>query len=232
MNDFEFEATPELKSRRSRPAAERLHKTPDPVRGESSLLHLQRHYGNRYVQRVVALARQAAPDGEAAPEVESAIQRSRSGGQALDSGVRTKMEPAFNADFSGVQVHTDAEADRLNRAVNARAFTTGQNIFFRHGTYNPGSSSGQELIAHELTHVVQQTGGRLQPKLTISQPGDKYEQEADHVAHAVMQSDAHSPQPVAARPPLQRQEEEKESVQTKLDPTLLQRQPEEEKKEE
>jgi hypothetical protein len=77
------------------------------------------------------------------------------------------MERAFGgADFSGVKVHHDAGGDRLNRALNARAFTTGKDIFFRQGEYKPASQGGQELIAHELTHVVQQTGaGRTQRKV-------------------------------------------------------------------
>ncbi|HEX8845923.1 MAG TPA: DUF4157 domain-containing protein [Pyrinomonadaceae bacterium] len=70
------------------------------------------------------------------------------------------MERAFGADFSDVHVHTDAQADGLNRSLEARAFTAGQDLFFRHGEYNPDSSRGQELIAHELTHVMQQSGER------------------------------------------------------------------------
>lgn len=76
----------------------------------------------------------------------------------LPDEVRSFMEPRFGADFSGVKVHTDAQADQLNRSVQARAFTTGQDVFFRQGEYNPASRGGQELIAHELTHVVQQNG--------------------------------------------------------------------------
>jgi hypothetical protein len=150
---------------------------------------LQRQYGNRYVQRVLALARKADGEGEASHDVEQAIQRARGGGQALDSGVRAQMEPAFDADFSGVRVHADAQADTLNRALNARAFTTGQDIFFSQGAYNAGSSSGRELLAHELTHVVQQNGEQVQAKLTVGRPGDHYEQEADQVARAVMQQE-------------------------------------------
>jgi hypothetical protein len=69
------------------------------------------------------------------------------------------MEQAFGADFSGVKVHTDGQSDQLNQSIQARAFTTGQDIFFRQGQYEPGSKGGQELLAHELTHVVQQNGG-------------------------------------------------------------------------
>ncbi|MGB8697791.1 MAG: DUF4157 domain-containing protein [Thermosynechococcaceae cyanobacterium] len=88
--------------------------------------------------------------------IESSIQQARGSGQPLAESIRTPMEQAFGADFSGVRVHTDERSDRLNREVGARAFTTGQDVFFRQGEYSPGNRSGQELIAHELTHVVQQ----------------------------------------------------------------------------
>ena len=126
------------------------------------LLQLQRRYGNRHVQQVLNLARQAEENKPATSEVEEAIHRSRGGGRSLDSGVRTQMESAFEADFSSVRVHTNTQADSLNRALSARAFTTGQDIFFGNGEYNPGASSGRELLAHELTHVVQQHGSQLQ----------------------------------------------------------------------
>ena len=75
------------------------------------------------------------------------------------------MGKAMGADFSGVKVHTDSQADQLNQSIQAKAFTTGQDVFFRQGTYQPGSKDGQELIAHELTHVVQQNGGTVQRSL-------------------------------------------------------------------
>ncbi|MFH7026536.1 MAG: DUF4157 domain-containing protein [Heteroscytonema crispum UTEX LB 1556] len=103
------------------------------------------------------IQRQAAGDGMAAtPEVETSIQQARGSGQPLASNIKKPMEQAFAADFSGVKVHTDAQSDQLNQSIQAKAFTTGQNIFFRRGEYNPGSQGGKELIAHELTHVVQQ----------------------------------------------------------------------------
>jgi hypothetical protein len=94
----------------------------------------------------------------ATPELESSIQRLRGSGQPLADTVREPMERAFGADFSGVKVHTDAQSDQLNQSIQAKAFTTGGDIFFREGAYDPQSRGGQELIAHELTHVVQQTG--------------------------------------------------------------------------
>ena len=92
----------------------------------------------------------------AAPDLEAAIQRARGSGQPLSRGIRAPMEQAFGADFGGVKVHTGSESDTLNRSIQARAFTTGQDVFFRQGAYDHGSRSGQELLAHELTHVVQQ----------------------------------------------------------------------------
>lgn len=91
-------------------------------------------------------------------DIEASINRQRSGGRPLDGPVRTSMESAFGADFGGVKVHTGSQSDQLNRSLEARAFTTGQDIFFRQGEYQPSSSNGQQLLAHELTHVVQQNG--------------------------------------------------------------------------
>jgi Domain of unknown function (DUF4157) len=107
---------------------------------------------------------EGAGGGPIGGDVESSIEGARSGGRALDKEVRASMEPAFGADFSGVRVHADAKADGLNRSLQARAFTTGQDVFFRSGEYNPGSSGGKELIAHELTHVVQQNPGSVMTK--------------------------------------------------------------------
>lgn len=94
----------------------------------------------------------------AAPDLEASIQQARGSGQPLADSIREPMEQAFGADFSSVKVHTDTQSDRLNRSIQAKAFTTGQDVFFRQGEYNPGSRGGQELLAHELTHVVQQSG--------------------------------------------------------------------------
>ncbi|MCI0564120.1 MAG: DUF4157 domain-containing protein, partial [Nitrososphaera sp.] len=153
-----------------------------------SLLQLQRRYGNRHVQRVLALARWG--DGEAGitPEMEQAIRRARSGGQALNHQMCVQMGSAFGVNFNKVRVHTDQRADTLNRALNARAFTTGQDIFFRQGEYSPGSLSGRELLAHELTHVVQQGGSAVQGNFILNRPGDEYEQEADRAAQVIRQS--------------------------------------------
>jgi hypothetical protein len=90
------------------------------------------------------------------PEVERGIQAVRGGGEPLPETIRDSLEHAFAADFSSVKLHSDAQADQLNRSLQARAFTSGRDIFFRQGAYQPGSRGGRELLAHELTHVVQQ----------------------------------------------------------------------------
>ncbi|MGH1394612.1 MAG: DUF4157 domain-containing protein [Trichormus sp.] len=102
---------------------------------------------------------EAIGGGEASTDLASVIESARGGGQPLDAGLQRSMGQAMGADFSGVRVHTDAQADQLNRSIQAKAFTTGQDVFFRQGTYEPGSRGGQSLIAHELTHVVQQNRG-------------------------------------------------------------------------
>jgi Domain of unknown function (DUF4157) len=104
--------------------------------------------------------------GKIAPELETSIQQEKGSGQPLAENIRKPMERAFGTDFNSVKIHSDTQSDRLNQSIQAQAFTTGQDIFFRQGTYNPGSRGGQELIAHELTHVVQQgavnVGGKSQ----------------------------------------------------------------------
>ena len=104
----------------------------------------------------------------ATPNLETSIQGARGSGQPLDENIRQPMEKAFGGvDFSQVKVHNDAVSDQLNQSIQARAFTTGQDVFFRGGEYDPGSRGGQELIAHELTHVVQQGGAsQIQRQLT------------------------------------------------------------------
>lgn len=80
-------------------------------------------------------------------------------GSPLDEATRNRMEPAFGADFSNVRVHTDSNAAQLSKDLGAQAFTHGSDIYFNSGKYNPESSEGKHLIAHELTHTLQQTSG-------------------------------------------------------------------------
>jgi Domain of unknown function (DUF4157) len=136
-------------------------------------------------QGFTALARQGAgilPSGLAHPDVESAIAQSRGGGRSLDSGVRDRLAPSLGDDLSDVRVHSDPGADALARSVSAKAFTTGSDLYFASGQYRPGTSDGDRLLAHELTHVVQQRGAPTGGPLVVSQPGDALEAEADRTA--------------------------------------------------
>jgi len=128
------------------------------------VLQLQRQYGNRAVQRLIQRAlppaQRPAPSGaqggEVSPDLEQRLQAARGGGRPLDEGLGARVGGALGADFSGVRVHTGPAADDLSRSLGAMAFTTGSDIFFSQGAYQPETHSGQTLLAHELTHVVQQ----------------------------------------------------------------------------
>ncbi|MEH2352907.1 eCIS core domain-containing protein [Nostoc sp.] len=118
------------------------------------------------LMRSPIIQRRSSDGGMAAtPDLEASINRARGGGQVMANNIRQPMEKAFGTDLSGVKIHTDAQSDKLNRSIQARAFTTGQNVFFRQGEYNPSSQGGQELLAHELTHVVQQNGEAVRRSL-------------------------------------------------------------------
>jgi hypothetical protein len=99
-------------------------------------------------------------NAETTPDLESRINAIMGSGQSLTESERSFFEPRFGCDFNKVRVHSDTQADRLNLELNARAFTSGQDIFFREGEYSVdgGSESRKRLLAHELTHVVQQKG--------------------------------------------------------------------------
>lgn len=197
------------------PADNKAEQTQHPLH------NLQQQYGNHRVQQFVAMAKRDEGGVGVVPEVERVIQRTRGGGQALDGSVRQQMEPAFGADFADVRVHTDAKSDTLNRLLNSRAFATGRDIFFRKESYSPGSASGRELIAHELTHVVQQSEGQVQRKMEVSRPGDRFENEANEVARAVMQREQNAVRQSATTEMAHRQQEE-------VDKEIAQTQPEEE----
>lgn len=120
--------------------------------------------------------------GRVHPRVTAQIASRRGRGTPLEAGVRTQMSSALGDAFSDVRVHTDPLADQLARSVQARAFTTGSDIYFAGGEYAPRSSAGQQLLAHELTHVVQQRGAPTTGELRVSDPGDALEREATRVA--------------------------------------------------
>jgi hypothetical protein len=103
-------------------------------------------------------------DGAEVPsQMEARIQSQRGSGQGMDPVTQTAMENSFGADFSSVKIHTDTTAVQMSRDLNAHAFTVGNDIFFNEGRYQPHTKGGAGLLAHELTHVVQQ-GAAVQNK--------------------------------------------------------------------
>jgi hypothetical protein len=127
---------------------------PDPNGGGDAVQ--RQMFSTPSIMRLTVQRREAIEGGTASSDLESTISQARSSGKPLGEPIRRQMEGAFGADFSGVRVHTNNTADTLNRSLSARAFTTGNNIFFKQGEYNPSSSSGKELLAPELTHTIQQ----------------------------------------------------------------------------
>ena len=96
--------------------------------------------------------------GMASKGVTSRITSAKGGGHRMDPGTQTYMESGFGADFSNVRIHTGSHAAQLSKELNAQAFTVGNDIFFNKGKYNPAAHSGKHLLAHELTHTLQQSG--------------------------------------------------------------------------
>ena len=123
--------------------------------------------------------------GRVHPDVTAQINSARGRGAPLDPGIREQMSGALGDNFGDVRVHNDQLAATLAQSVQARAFTTGRDIFFASGEYHPGASTGRELLAHELTHVVQQRGAPVTGEMRVSDPGDAMEREAERVARGL-----------------------------------------------
>ena len=134
----------------------------------------------------------AAGGFDAGPRVESQLAATQGQGAPLPHSVRAQMESGIGADFGAVRVHTGGDSVQLNRSLQAQAFTHGSDVYMGAGKYNPGSADGQRLLAHELTHVVQQ--GAAEPvvrrQLSVSPAGDASEQEAEQVAGQVLRKPA------------------------------------------
>lgn len=156
----------------------------------------QKTHGNNAVQRFLSAQRSAAGVAEAGigtedDEIARRIESKAGGGNGLDPATLGQLEGGLGVDLSGVRVHTDTEADHLARSMQSIAFTSGSDIFFREGSFNPGTSEGLKLLAHEATHTVQQAAGPVDGTpsaggVSISDPGDQFEQAAEQAAEAVM----------------------------------------------
>ncbi|MCB0014295.1 MAG: DUF4157 domain-containing protein [Anaerolineales bacterium] len=180
-----------------------------PAHTEGGLSQLQRTAGNAAVQRMLA-QRQGNQAPAVDEETAGRIQRKLGGGQAIDGAIAAKAGDIVGDDYSEVRVHNDGEADQLSRQLGAKAFTTGNDIFFQKDAYDPHSNDGQKLLTHELTHVTQQGGQTpgVQAKLEVNEPDDPFEKQADQMAN---QLDTNT----AAAPAVQREALPEEEMQLK-----------------
>jgi len=187
----------------------------------AAVLHLQKTAGNATVS--------AALEEQEPSLVKNVV--GSGGGSPMDNDTRGFMESRLGADFSDVRVHTDATASESARSVQAHAYTVGSDVVFQSGKYAPDSDSGKRMLAHELTHVVQQRSGPVAGTpapggIKISHPSDSFEQAAESSADRVMSSSAIAASvPAAAAPAsVQREGEEEEELQG----AFIQREAEEE----
>jgi outer membrane protein OmpA-like peptidoglycan-associated protein len=163
----------------------RLHPAREVRSGPIGALHsLQRAIGNRATSRLVQLSRagrSGAPD-RSSSALADGVTRGRGAGRQLDPQTRARMEAGFGVPFGDVRVHTDAHAAQKARALGALAYTVGRDVFFGIGRYQPAQQDGRRLLAHELTHVLQQASrsGSISPGM--SSRSDPAEHQAEQVA--------------------------------------------------
>jgi hypothetical protein len=160
----------------------------DPTPSGTALWHAAERHAVTLYRRAVSAGVADAND----PAVEAALQQ-RGTGQALPAEIRREMERELGVSLAGVRIHTDAVAGQAAHALDAEAFTLGEDIFFADGAFAPDKRAGRKLLAHELTHVAQAlhaTTGPAGDGLRVSQPGEVAEQEADAVAERVDQAAA------------------------------------------
>lgn len=186
------------------------------VLGPAGLLGLQRAVGNAGVAGVVEEERSPVLDVVGS-----------SGGAPLDAETRMDMESRLGHDFGDVRVHTDSRAHDSAKAVNAHAYTVGSNVVFQRDKYDPSSTEGRTMLAHELTHVVQQrsgpvdgtpTGGGIQ----VSDPSDRFEREAAANAERAVAAPSTPSTVGTSGPAVQRQDappEEEEKPDEEAGPT-------------
>jgi Domain of unknown function (DUF4157)/Pre-toxin TG len=159
---------------------------------------LDRYLGNSYMQSVAATENAPQQESTLPPTVHEVL---HSSGQPLDSTTRTLMESRFDADFGQVRVHSDGQALASARALQSSAYTVGRDIVFGAGQFAPHTAQGQRLLAHELTHVVQQRQSASRPHHLISSPADTAEVEAGRIGASILTS---LPNPIAVKVSAQR----------------------------
>ncbi len=151
------------------------------------------------------MQRLSTPDARPPILLPSVNQVLRSPGRPLDAPTRTFMESRFAQDFSRVRIHTDTRAADSARTLNALAYTIGHDVVFASGHYAPATTAGRRLLAHELTHVIQQRSGGMAAgtgSVPIGRPGDRYDREAESVANRVAAGDLYVGDAISAAPPL------------------------------
>ena len=168
-----------------------------------SMLELQRLAGNASVSRLVARepAAQTESDDPTAARSPVLDVLDRGGGEPLEPGLRVEMESRLGADFGGVRVHRDAEASESAKSVDAHAYTVGNDVVFRSDRWDPSSTEGKRTLAHELTHVVQQSSGPVSGTpapggIQVSSPDDDFERAAERTADVALSA----PSPSAVGP--------------------------------
>jgi hypothetical protein len=159
-----------------------------------SVVHLQSLAGNASVSRLIE-------DEQAPDKVKSVVGQ---GGERLAPEIAQLMGARFGEDFSDVRIHQGGGASESARAVNAHAYTVGDDVVFGAGQYDPASPSGQRTLAHELTHVVQQrdgavSGSEIGGGLAVSHPKDRFEQDAARNADRIVASSEPAPMAAAQR---------------------------------
>jgi hypothetical protein len=163
------------------------------VLGAAGMLGLQRAVGNAGASTLME---------EERPPVHDVV--NSGGGAPLDPGTRADMESRFGQDFGDVRVHTDGAAHESAKSVNAHAYTVGSNIVFQRDRYDPSSDIGRHMLAHELTHVVQQRSGPVDGTdagggIKVSDPTDRFEREAVANADRLMSAPAPAAAPAVQR---------------------------------
>ncbi len=202
-----------------------------------AMLHLQQTAGNAAVVQLLAEERRddGRDDAGRSPVLDVV---GRGGGQALDPATRTTMEAGLGADFGDVRVHTDGDAATSAKAVQANAYTVGNDVVFQSGLYQPDTASGQRMLAHELTHVVQQRSGPVDGSPTeggiaVSHPSDRFEQAAEANAERFVSSgSAPTTAAPAAAPAAAVQRSAGEQDDTAVQGLFVQREAAEEEKDE
>jgi len=174
----------------SRSAAGGAQAVASRVADADAVLDLQRSAGNAAVAQLLADDR---PEEVSRSPVLDVVRRV--GGQPLDPGTRATMEAGLGADFGSVRVHADGAATESAKAVQAQAYTVGDDVVFRSDLYQPGTESGQRMLAHELTHVVQQRSGPVDGTpagggISVSDPSDRFERAAEASADRFVPSGA------------------------------------------